>query len=381
MKITVLQQDLLPALQSVSRSCGIRSTLPVLANILLQTEQDRLKLSATNLEVGVIKTVKVGVLKEGEITVPARTFLEIVTSLSGAEITLDATTDHLKISTPSFNANINGIAATEFPAIPLASDQSITVDAQTLRHCLPEITFAAAADEGRPILTGILTEIKNGQLELVATDGFRLSHFKSKIEGANHDNFKVLIPRKTFEEIVRLIAEATVPPTADKKAGAVDGGLVEIATSENQNQLIFKIGQTQLSSRLIEGQFPAWEKIIPSIFENKTIVDRQELLKAVKLASVFARSEANIIRVETLKNKLKLSSQAKELGSQETEVEADVTGTKISIAFNGKFLIDALSACSAEQVSIEFSGNLSPALIKPIGEDGLEYIIMPIRLS
>lgn len=376
MRFSILQQDLLPALQAVSRSVGVRASLPVLANILIQTENGKLKLSATNLEIGVIKLINAQITEEGEITIPAKTFLEIVSSLQGSNLEIETAGEQLKISSKngggkSFNATLNGISAAEFPSIPLSSEQSITISSKLLQKTLPQITFAAATDEGRPILTGILTEIKDGELELVATDGFRLAHKKAALEGSLATPFRVLIPKRTFEEIVRLIAE-------DLKD---EEGRVEISTSENQNQVVFKIGQTQLSSRLIEGQFPTWDRIIPTEFQNRSTLDRQELLKALKLAAVFAKDAANVVKMETKSNQIKLSSEAKELGQQQTEVEAQTTGVDIVIAFNSKFLIDALSAVSSAQILIEFSGNLSAALIKPVGEEGLEYVVMPIRLS
>lgn len=371
MRFLILQQDLLPSLQAVSRSVGVRASLPVLANILIQTENGKLKFSATNLEIGVIKRVNAQVEQEGEITVPAKTFLEIVSSLVGSNLEIEALGEQLRISTKSFNATLNGISAAEFPSIPLSSENSIMISSKLLQKTLPQITFAAATDEGRPVLTGILTEIKDSSLELVATDGFRLAHKKASIDGNPENPFRVLIPKRTFEEIVRLIAEDL----------GEEGEKVEVSTSENQNQMVFKIGQTQLSSRLIEGQFPSWDKIIPAEFKNRSVLDRQELLKALKLASVFAKDAANVVKLQTATNQLKLSSEAKELGQQQTEVEAQTEGEEIVIAFNSKFLIDALSAVASPQVSIEFSGNLSPALIKPIGEEGLEYVVMPIRLS
>lgn len=370
MKLKILQQDLLPPLQAVSRSVGVRSTLPVLANILIRTEQGKLTLSATNLEIGVIKKINAQIMEEGEITVPAKTLLEVVTPLSDSELEIESSQDQLKIITKNFNAVINGISASEFPSIPLASEKGITLSAQVLKKVIPEITFAAAADEGRPVLTGILTEIRKNELEVVATDGFRLAHKKVKIESSDL-SFKSLIPRRTFEEVVRLVTE----DLGDEEE------MIEVSTSENQNQIIFKIGQTQLSSRLIEGNFPSWEKIIPTKFENRTVVDRAEFLKAVKLASIFARSEANIVKIETSSTNLKLSSEAKEVGGQKTELEAQSEGSPIVIAFNTKYLIDALSAATSSQISIEFSGNLSASLLKPVGEEGLEYVIMPIRLS
>ncbi len=368
MKIKVLQQDLLPVVQSVARSSGVKATLPVLANILLQTEKNKLKLSATNLEIGVIKEVSAEIIEEGDITIPGKIFQELIQSLDG-ELTLEVTGNQLTIKTSKFSSKLNGIPATEFPQIPLSSDKSVFIDAQILSKAIPEIAFAAAVDEGRPILTGILTQLKKNTLELVATDGFRLSHKYIKA-GSNDSVFAALIPKKTFEEVVRLIQEEQSPQ--DK---------VEVSTAENQNQMVFKIGNTQISSRLIEGQFPSWEKIIPQEIINKTIVNREEALKSCKIASIFAKGEANIIKINAANNKLKFQSEAKELGNQENEIDAKTEGEEINIAFNSKYLIEALSATSSSQLLIEFSGNLSPALIKPVGEEGLEYVIMPIRLS
>lgn len=369
MKLTILLKDLLPSVQATSRSTGAKN-LPVLQNILLQTAGNKLKLAATNLELGVIKTVNAEVFEQGEITIPARTFLELLSSLGEGSLEIEAKAEQLKVSTKNFTGEINGISASEFPAIPLSGDKGAVISPKILSKALPQITFAAASDEGRPVLTGILTEIKKDTLEFVATDGFRLAHKRVKTDDGS-SYFKALIPRRTFEEVARLISEE-IGEEDDK---------VEFTTSENQNQAVFKIGQTQLSSRLIEGQFPAWEKIIPKNFENRTILERTEFLKAVKLAAVFAKDASNVIKIETLDGKVKLISQAKELGSQETEIEAQTEGVAISIAFNSKFLVETLSVLSTNQVLVEFSGSLSPALIKPIGEEGLEYVIMPIRLS
>jgi DNA polymerase III subunit beta len=371
MKITILQQDLLPALQAVARSVSTKNDLPVLANILLQTENGKLKLAATNLEIGVIKLINAKIDEEGDITIPAKNLLEIVASLTGEEITLESQAEQLKISTRKFSGVLNGITATEFPTIPVSSEKTISLPSKILKKSVSEISFAAAVDEGRPVLTGILTEVKEKTLQLVATDGFRLAYKKTSLTDNVDSSLKTLIPRRTFEEVVRLIAE-DLKDTDE---------IVEIGTSENQNQMVFKIGQTQLSSRLIEGQFPSWEKIIPQKFETRAVLEKVDVIKAVKLSSVFARSDANIVKIETTENSLKFRSEAKELGTQETSVDAQVEGGKINIAFNSKFLQDAVNACSSSQIVIEFSGNLSPALIKPMGEEGLEYIVMPIRLS
>ena len=373
MKVSILHSDLYGPLQAVSRSISARPQLPVLANVLLQAEKDSLIVSATNLEVGVIKKIPAEVLEEGTLTVPAKVFSEIIGSLSGEKINLQSSSDQLKISTANFSGVLNGIAATEFPTIPLSSEKSIAVNGLLLQQSLPEISFAAAVDEARPILTGILTQIKDSTLELVATDGFRLAHKKVPLPKNTTVSFKALIPRRTLEEAVRLMHEELKGDSEQE---------ITIATSENQNQMILNLGQTQLSSRLIEGNFPVWEKIVPQTFVTTILINRTDLIKAIKLASVFARDAANIVKLNVKEHKIIVSSEARELGQQETELEATVEGEKdLPVAFNNKYLLDALSNCDSKEVTIKFSGSLSPALIIPSDQVGLEYVVMPIRIS
>lgn len=366
MKFKVLQQDLLPALQAVSRCVGIRATLPVLNNILLSIEDGRLKLTATNLEIGVIKYINIETAEEGQITVPAKTLNEVIASLPQSKVEIDATTELFTIKSGKFKATLSGIPSSEFPAIPLSEGIGVKFDKDVLLQ-IGQILFAAALDEGRPVLTGVLTEANKGILNLVATDGFRLAHRQLKLPDSKFE-FKSLIPKKTFEELLRLIGEE-------------EAETVNIATSKSQNQVVFTIGSTILSSRLIEGQFPNWEKIIPQQIVTRVTVEKDEFLKAVRLAAIFAKTEASIVNIGVETNGLKLSSEAKELGSQENEINASIEGEKLEIAFNTKFLLDILSAVNSNQLLIEFSGPLSPALIKPMGVEGLEYIIMPVRLN
>lgn len=366
MKFSILQQDFLPVVQGVSRSVGVRSTLPVLDNILLLCEGKKLKVAATNLEIGVIKFIPVEVLEQGSITIPAKTLLEVVAGLNQSKITMELEGDVLTVQSGNFQATINGISASEFPAIPI-SGQGVSFPKQALLSS-SQILFAAAVDEGRPVLTGILTEVKDGKLSLVATDGFRLAHREVEITKDGPTQFKSLIPRRTLEEVLKVLDEE-------------DTQEVEISTSEGENQMIFKIGSTIVSSRLIEGQFPAWEKIIPEKYIARAVVEREAFLKAIKLAAVFTRNEANIVVVTCKKEGLSLQSSAKELGSQQNKIDASVEGEDLEVAFNTKFLLDVLSADNAKQIMIEFSGPLSACLIKPVGSKGLEYIIMPVRLS
>lgn len=366
MKFTILQQDLLPLLQSVARSVGVRSTLPVLDNILLSVEGKKLKVAATNLEIGVIKFATISDGTDGGLTVPAKTLVETVTSLGQSQITLFSEGEILAVQAGKFKAKINGISASEFPAIPLAQDSGISFP-KDIFLASSQILFAAAVDEGRPVLTGILTEIKEDKLDFVATDGFRLAHRQVELPKGSAQ-FKSLIPKRTFEEVLRIISE-------------VDVDQIKVASSANQNQAVFTLGQTTVSSRLIEGQFPAWEKIIPERIVCRALIDKETLLQAIKLAAVFVRNEASIVVLTTKRDGIALTSSAKEIGSQENEIEGEVSGEDLQIAFNTKFLQDAISHIPTTQLVIEFSGPLSASLMKPIGEEGLEYIVMPVRLS
>lgn len=369
MKLSVLQQDLLPVIQAVSRSIGVKSQLPVLDNILLSVDGSKLKLAATNLEIGVIKYITVEALVPGEITVPAKTLVEIISGLGPTKVEIESEGEVLTIKSGKFKAIINGIAASEFPAIPVSEGEGMDFDKSAFLTS-QQILFASAVDEGRPVLTGVLTESGQGKLDFVATDGFRLAHRQVELDSGLKP-FKSLIPKRTFEEVVRIISEEDL--SEDEK--------INLSTSKGQNQIIFTVGQTIISSRLIEGRFPSWEKIIPTDIKTRATVEKDQLLKALKLAAVFAKNEANVITLTSQDGKLGLKSQAKELGSQENEVDSQIEGEPIQIAFNSKFLQDAISACPSTQIMIEFSGPLSACLIKPIGVEGLEYIVMPVRLS
>lgn len=364
MKFSILQQDFLPALVSVSRVVGTRSNLPVLENILLSCEKNKLKLSATNLEIGMIKHVPCDVEEEGEVTIPSRTIVELISGLGQSKIEIESSSDILTIHSGKFKAEVNGIPATEFPVIPTSEEGALKFSRQIILGAA-QIFFAAAVDEGRPVLTGVLTELKKDKLDFVATDGFRLA--RRQLEAFKGSKpFRILVPKKTYEEIFRILSEEEVD---------------EVKLSATQNQIVFKLGSTIVSSRLIEGQFPNWEKIIPQQFVSRVLIDKEQFLKAIKLASVFSKNESNIIVLSIKKEGLLLESHAKQLGSQQNQVDAQIEGEELQVAFNPKYLQDALSASPSSQIMMELSGALSATLIKPVGVEGLEYLIMPVRLS
>lgn len=367
MKFTVLQQDLLPVISSVARSVGIHASLPVLDNLLFATEGSKLKIAATNLEIGVIKFIEVEVIDPGEVTVPAKTIVELVSGLKQSKLEVESDGNNLTISSGKFKATINGIPSTEFPVIPMSDGKGVTFNKEILKSA-GKILFASATDEGRPQITGILTQTKGDKLEFVATDGYRLAYAEVKVPG-KPTSFKCLIPRKTYEEVLRIISE---------EEGSEE---ISISTSENQNQAIFNFGSTIISSRLIEGNFPAWEKIIPASFIATALLDKEDLLKAIKLAAVFTKNEANVVILKTSTGKIAVESSAKEIGSQQNEIEGEISGEELLIAFNAKFLLDAINNAPSDKLEVSFSGALSPTMIKPAGVEGLMYIVMPVKLN
>ncbi len=366
MKFQVLQQDLLPALQAVSRSVGSKSSLPVLDNILLSIEGDNLKIAATNLEIGVIKLLPVEVVETGELTVPAKTLLELVSGIKQAKLEFESSENILHITSGKFKAKINGIPAVEFPIIPIPQDRAVEFSKEVLESC-GRILFASAVDEGRPVLTGILTQASLGKLDFIATDGFRLGHAQVGLSGMEI-SFRSLIPRKTFEEVLRIISEENPEQ-------------IGISVSKDQNQAVFKFNQTVISSRLIAGNFPAWEKLFPDSFPTTLISSKDELLKSIKLASVFARNESNVVTFKISAGRIEIESSAKELGEIQNEIDCELTGEDLTVAFNAKFLFDAINNCPSDQVKLKFAGNVKATLITPVGTEGVEFIVMPVRLS
>lgn len=366
MKFQVLQQDLLPVLQAVSRSVGSKSSMPVLDNILLSVEGNNLKIAATNLEIGVIKLLPVEVIEGGELTVPAKTLFELVSGIKQTKLEFESGESVLHISSGKFKAKINGIPAVEFPIIPIPQDEAVEFDRQVLESC-GRILFASAVDEGRPVLTGILTQANSGKLDFIATDGFRLGHAQVSLSDTKI-SFRSLIPRKTFEEVLRVISEENPQK-------------VSISVSKDQNQAVFKFNQTIISSRLIAGNFPAWEKLFPDSFPTTLISSKDELLKSIKLASVFARNESNVITFKISSGRIEILSSAKELGEIQNEIDCELEGEDLTVAFNAKFLFDAINNCPSDQVKLKFAGDVKATLITPVGIEGVEFIVMPVRLS
>lgn len=368
MKLKILQENLEKALSVSSRFISTRTQLPVLANILLSAKKTKLQVAATNLETSVSISLSADVQKEGEITVPGKTVSEIVSNLSAGTINLEADKEQLGISMPNFDSTLAGMNSADFPSIPSAinKNEGIVLPKETLLEAISQVSFSASVDETRPILTGILFIFKKDLIAVVATDGFRLSQKKIKTNISPKEE-KIILPRGALLEVARI---------------AQDAEEVVLVFDKKENQALFGIDETILSSRVLEGEFPDFEKIIPKTTTTKISLDKEELAKAVRLGAVFARESANIITFKTGKGFLDLRAESQTSGNQTTRVDAKIEGDdKLEIAFNFRFLEEFLHATKGEEVKIELSGPSSPGIFADSQDPSFLHLIMPVRVQ
>lgn len=376
MKVSCLQENLAKGLSIVGRAVATRSTLPVLSNVMLATDGARLKLSATNLEIGIVCWIGAKVEEDGSITVPARLLTDFVNSLPPELIDMELTvrTQTLNLKCARFEANIKGIDAQEFPLIPTAGEDSkISLDPSMLRQMIDQVVFAAATDESRPILTGVLAEFRGGQLTLAAADGFRLSVRTAHLPDPVSEPVAVIVPARALAELSRISGEQEQP--------------IEVTITPARNQALFHMANVDLVSQLIEGNFPDYHQIIPKSYSTRSVVSTSDFLKAAKTANIFARDAANIVRLEIVPGgelapgRLTLTATSAEVGDNVGEIDAVIEGEEMEVAFNAKYLIDVLSVMDAAQVALETSTASSPGVIKPIGSEDFTHVIMPMHIS
>ena len=377
MKVSCLQENLSKGLGIVGRAVSSRSSLPVLSNVMLATDGGRLKLSATNLEIGINCWVGAKVAEEGAVTVPARLLTEFVNSLPPEPIDLELSvrTQTLHARCARFEANIKGIDAQEFPIVPGAEEGArfINLDAAAMRQMINRVCFAAAADESRPILTGVLTAFEKDRLTMAAADGYRLSVQHIPLEHGVDEKVEVIIPARALSELARILADQTEP--------------VGVVVAPARNQVLFHLHDVDLISQLIEGRFPDYHQIIPSSHTTRAVLDVGAFLKAVRVAHLFARDAANIVRLEITPGdgltpgRVTLAATSNELGDNVGQLDATVEGEPIEIAFNAKYLIDVLSVADTAQVTLDTISPSSPGVVRCLGDDTFIHVIMPMHLS
>jgi DNA polymerase-3 subunit beta len=376
MKVSCLQENLARGLSTVARAVAPRSTLPVLSNILVATEQGRLRLSATNLELGITCWVGAKIEEDGATTVPARTLVDLVNNLPNDRVdaALTVRTQTLHIVCGPFTNDIKCLDAQEFPPQPPADlTGGLTFPIADLREMINQVAFAASADDARPALTGVLVEADGSKLTMAAADGFRLSVRTAQMPSAGHESFRIIVPARALTELSR------IHPDGDED--------VTMYLPPGRNQVIFRTKNIELVSQLIEGTFPDFRGIIPTGHATRGVISTGAFLKACKAADVFARDAHYSARLrlqpgsELEPGKVQVSATAAETGSNETEIDATIDGQPIEIAFNVRFLVDVLGVIDTPNVALETNSASMPGLIRPVGRDDFLHVVMPMHLG
>lgn len=375
MKASVTQQHLAHGLSIVSRAVSPRSTLPVLANVLIATDEGRLRLSATNLELGITCWIPANIEEEGSITVPARTFVDLVGTFppDHVKLALDTRTQTMSVVCNSSAHEIKGIDAQDFPPVPVPDlSESVDLDLTTFKEMIQQVAFAASADEARPVLQGVKMEVAESALTLAATDGFRISVRKEMLANPIKQDFSIIIPARAMNELARIAGEN------DKT--------VSMVVPAGRGQVIFHLKDAELVSQLIDGNFPDYRAIIPRNYKTRTIVSTPAFLKACKQAEIIAREGNNVIRLNVLPEddgagRVEINSQTEETGKSDIQVEANIEGGPILIAFNVKFLREVLDVIHSPNVAMETNTNNAPGVIRPVGDDDFVHVIMPMHLG
>jgi DNA polymerase-3 subunit beta len=373
MRLTCLQENLSRGLSVVGRAVATRTTLPITNNVLLETDQSRLKLTATNLEMATSCWIGAKVEEEGAITVPARLLTEFINSLPNdkIEVSLSQRTT-LELKCARFEARISGVDAKDFPPIPKVEAGIATkVTVEALQRGISQVVFAAATEESRPVLTGVSADFEGDLLTLAAADGFRLAVHKLPLAASVGQKTTVIIPSRTLAELNRLMVD---------QEEAVD-----ITVDPDKSQALFRLKDIELVSQLVQGAFPNYAQLIPQSYTTRTVVEVAAFLRATKTAAIFARDGSGIVRLmmvpgggEMKPGKMTVAARSEEVGDDVGEMDAVIEGEEAKIAFNGKYLADVLGVLHEEQVALEITTPSSPGVLRPVGVDNYVHVIMPM---
>ncbi|HUC89793.1 MAG TPA: DNA polymerase III subunit beta [Patescibacteria group bacterium] len=362
MYLQVTQENLNKALGTVARVANARGTLPVLANVLIKTVNNRVSISATNLDIAITQYIGSKVTEEGAITVPARLMQDFVSSLPSGVIDLKLEDYKLHINTEQYQSVINGMSAEEFPVMPAISDgKSWSIPGPVLKKSLQQVIIAASSDEARPVLTGVYLHTTDGKLYMAATDSYRLA--EKELVGTKED-INLLVPVSAMQDLLRIVNDTEN----------------EVVITSDEQQVFFQAGDVELVARLIEGKYPDYRKLIPEKFATTALLKRADLLNAAKVSSLFARESAGSITLEIDEETQELSirSVASQLGENVAKATAKVTGSGM-ITLNSRYLLDALHVLNGEETELCFNGKLEPVVLRDPSASDYTHIIMPLK--
>jgi len=373
MKISCLQENLAKGLSVVGRAVGTRSTLPQASHVLLASDEGRLKLVATNLEIAISCWIGAQVEEEGAVTVPARLLTDFVGSLPNERIdmSLPARAKQLNLNCARNEASVSGMDAADFPPVPPVDDGfRLKLEAKALRTAIEQTEFAAAADDTRPVLTGIHTLLEDSELTLAAADGFRLAVYKLALGQEVPEKVEVIIPARAMRELMRLLAEEEEP--------------VELAFNAARSQVLFRMKSVEMVATLIQGTFPNYSQLIPASYASRALIDMRQFLQETRIAAIFARDGSGIVRIQlqpgedVAPGKLIISARAEEIGEHRGEMDVKIEGEASKIAFNSKYLQDVLQVLDCSQVALETSTPSSPGVLRPVGVENYVHVVMPM---
>lgn len=362
MKLTVTQENLSRALQTVSRIASSRGSLPILSNTLLKTSNNQLIVEATNLDVAISETIGAKIKTEGSITVPARLMQDYVASLPTSTLTLEVKDSKLIITTDHHDSTINGTPADDFPIMPtIDKGDSLELAGGIFKAALQQVLFAASTDEARPVLTGLYLHTEGNKLYAVATDSYRLAE---KQLGKSDKDVSLLIPASSLQDILRIMRD--------------DNMSVLIQFDEQQAR--FSVGSVELVTRLIEGKYPDYRKLLPKDSATIVTLKKDDMQEITKVSSLFAREAAGgvTITVEEEKQEVSIRSIASQVGENTAVAKAEVKGDAV-ITMNSRYILDALGAFEGEKIRVSVNGKLDPCLLSSPDSDDYLHVIMPVK--
>jgi DNA polymerase-3 subunit beta len=362
MKLQVTQENLAKALGTVARVASSRNTLPILSNVLLRTDNNRLSIAATNLDIAITHYIGSKIEEGGSITVPARLMQDFVTSLPDSVLNLELSDNKLNITTDQYQSTINGISAEEFPVMPaISGGVSWKIPAADFKKALSEVVFAASNDDSRPVLTGVYFHNQDGRVVAVATDSYRLAEYKL---GKDKSAVNFLVPASAAADLLRIISDSDS----------------EVAITHDDQQVLFQVGDVTLVARLIEGNYPDYRKLIPLKFSTTAKLKRADFINIAKVSSLFARESAGSITIKVDKSagQVSINAVASQLGENTAKAEAVVTGGG-ELTLNSRYLIDALNGFNSEDVEFCFNGKLEPCILRSASQPDYLHLVMPLR--
>lgn len=362
MKLQVTQENLHKALTNVSRVASNRSSLPVLSNVLIRTNDKRLTIAATNLDIAITEHIGAKILQQGAITVPARLVQDLVASLPEGVIDIEVTDNKMVLEAGRFSSSINGVSADEFPAMPtLTKSHEITIDTSELRVALSQVLFTASSDEARPVLTGVYIYEDGDKITFAATDSYRLAEKQITMKATG---LSLLIPAQSLQEVLRVLKDESQ----------------QITIAYDEQQARFTIDETEIVTRLIEGTYPDYKKLLPKTFETTAKLQKKSLLEITKVSSLFAREAAGsiTISINSANKELSIKSIASQIGENTASAEADIIGDA-TITLNSRYILDALNAFSGETIQLNINGKLDPCVLTSDDDPSYTHVIMPVK--